>query len=232
MALPDPLVTDLQGAQRNFEKIDTDFALKSYVDAAVAGVAAKVTTYPATVIATSQSRTNTAFGLLTTHDEVTGVVVPAKALVLVTYQATWRESVATAGRAAIFIGSNQLQVAARSGAPVTQGAGNAAGGSANIDTPLATMPIGLVSAIPLTTNYSGDVTTGQAVGIGMDAATSASWSRGGTVVLLPQAMSHGGPCTIGKLAAGTYTISVQFKSSSGSVTVKSRNLWVEVHDYS
>jgi hypothetical protein len=54
--------------------------------------------------------------------------------------------------------------------------------------------------------YTGDVTTGQIVG---------------TV----SAAGLGGPCYF-FAAAGTYTISIQVKASSASVTIKNRKLWV------
>jgi hypothetical protein len=40
----------------------------------------------------------------------------------------------------------------------------------------------------------------------------------------------GGVCYV-FAAAGTYDVSVQFKASSGSITAKSRKLWVSSVDY-
>src|SRR6185312_11970680 len=51
------------------------------------------------VIATSESRSNTAFGLMPTPDQVSGLVLTAAGLIVVWYQATWSESVANAGQA-------------------------------------------------------------------------------------------------------------------------------------
>jgi hypothetical protein len=63
---------------------------------------------------------------------------------------------------------------------------------------------GLVSVAG--TGNTTEVTTGQVVGV------VGSW--GGFAVVFA--------------AAGTYDVSVQFKSSVGSVTVKNRHLWVGV----
>jgi hypothetical protein len=75
-------------------------------------------------------------------------------------------------------------------------------------------PFAVVSEVLATaTPYTEDFTTGQVVGAGPQMSVSAT---------SPQLV--GGPCYI-FAAAGTYTVSVQFKSSSGSVTAKNRKLW-------
>lgn len=71
------------------------------------------------VIATEESRTNTAFGTLATPDEITEVVVPTNGLLLINYSALVKSSVAAAGRVAIFIGANQLKKVG-AGVPVLQ----------------------------------------------------------------------------------------------------------------
>lgn len=167
-----------------------------------------------TIIATAESRTNTAYGTLTTADQVTGIVLPTAGLIFVAYMAMWQESVDGAARAAIFVGANQLKIAGgSSAAPFVQEARNP--GGAGINKPLSTGPQGLEGALSASaTAYTGHVTTGQAVGV---------LDEGGT---LDGTVGFGfGPCTI-FAAAGTYTISVQYKASSGSVTASNRNLWV------
>lgn len=156
------------------------------------------------IIAATETRTNAAYGLMTTPDRVQNVVLPTDGLIYVAYQATWQESVNSASRAAIFVGANQLKLADGTlTAPQVQEASNGSG-TASIDKPLSTSPRGLTgSGVGGGTVYGGDVTTGQVVG--QDFAT-------GICVLFA--------------AAGTYDISVQFKSTSGSVTVKNRRLWV------
>lgn len=68
--------------------------------------------YAPTVIATEESRTNTAFATLTTADEVKSVVLPENGLIQIGYRALIKSSVSAAGRAAIFIGANQLKTEA------------------------------------------------------------------------------------------------------------------------
>lgn len=157
------------------------------------------------VIPATESRTNTAYGLLPTADQV-DVVLPTNGKIVIAYKATWQESVTSAGAAAIFIGPNQLKVPQSSGSIGVQQASIGASPASN-DNHLTTSPLGLISGAN-TTPSGADVTTGEAIGI-----------TGVTGV--------GGPCYV-FAAAGTYTISVQFKASSGSVTVKNRKLWAWV----
>jgi hypothetical protein len=157
------------------------------------------------IIGTTESRTNVAYGTLTTPDQVANVVVPTNGVVAVLYQATWQESVLGAGRAAIFIGSNQLKTVTTAAAPAVQEVSLGQTGGAALDTPLSTFQGGL-GQINTNNAYSGDVTTGQAISVTQNYA--------------------GGPCYIFGLPAATYTISIQFKSTSGSVTAKNRKLWV------
>jgi hypothetical protein len=71
--------------------------------------AAPVTWYTPKVIATEESRTNTAFGTLTTADEIKSVVLPENGLICVSYRAFVKSSVASAGTIALFVGSNQCK---------------------------------------------------------------------------------------------------------------------------
>lgn len=169
-------------------------------------------------IATSESRTNTAYGLLTTPDRVQNVVVPALAQVEVSYQAISQRS-ASAGdaRVAIFIGSNQLQKSgnASNGGGVQEATMNTSTTN-NTDQILASSTGGLFASdsigggAPVTA-----VTTGLVIGGGEKANLEATSG--------PQY----GPCRL-FVAAGTYDISIQYKVSSGSVTAKERRLWVRV----
>lgn len=174
------------------------------------------------IIATTESRTNVAYGTLTTPDQVSGIVLPTDGLIMVFFQAMWQESVANAARAAIFVGANQLQAQLPSNlAPVTVAAARDSGSSPNFDTPLHSTPAGLVS-YTTSGGASADVTTGQIVGALNGTAPKEDSGAG----LIPGATGPiGGPCYI-FAAAGTYDISVKFKSSSGSVTAKNRKLWV------
>jgi hypothetical protein len=166
-------------------------------------------------IATSEARTNTAYGTHTTPDVVKNIVVPANALVLVSYQALWASSIVDAGRAALFIGSNQLKVQ-QSGsppAPTVQEASNSARGAAGDFVPLGSSQSGLKSGwVAGGISSSSDVTTGMVLGPGAGATGE----------------SFGGPIWVTKLAAGTYDFSIKTKSASGSVTLKERVLTVAV----
>jgi hypothetical protein len=172
-----------------------------------------------TNISTSESRTNAAYGVMPTPDQVTEVVLPTDGLIIVGYQATWQESAAGAARASIFIGSNQLQIGL-SGSVSPQATGTGSGTAVNKNTSLATCTAGLVSGSVTVagTAYPGDVTTGQILG-GEIGEMELSGAVG---VFTPP---YGGPAYI-FAAAGTYHVSVQFKASSGSVTVSNRKLWV------
>lgn len=224
------LVTALQGSVSTLQADVADIV------ADVAGALTDITTLEGAVaalqalpgielagnvnIATSQARSNTAYGLLTTPDRVPNVVMPPNGLIQVAYQATWKESVQGAARAALFVGANQLRYQ-------TADAGNASGpileealinnaSAVNVDKILATSPYGLLSLTnkASVSAYAGDVTTGQVIGGG------SLFDSGGA-----DTQSYYGICTL-FAAAGTYDISVQFKAASGSVTAKDRKLWV------
>lgn len=148
-----------------------------------------------TITATEESRTSASYGLMATADRVSSVVLPTDGLLIVAYSAEFKSSVSAAGRAAIFLGSNQLKD--RAGA--VQEASTV--GTAYVD--LGTIGYGLASGGVL----PAEVTTGQAVGSG----------NSGFAVI--------------RAAAGTYDVSVQTKSASGSVTMKNRKLWVEARGF-
>lgn len=179
----------------------------------------------ASVIATAEARTNTAYGLLTTPDRVQSVIVPTNAVLEIAYQAQWKESITGAARAAVFIGSNQLKIAKNIAAgPVTQAAlinGNA------VYVNLATSGFGLVSNAGDVSDVAAPATTGQVIGVAPIHGVGLAYELDGSSITLPTDMPVGGACRVA-VSAGTYDISVQFKASSGSVTAKNRNLWVRV----
>jgi hypothetical protein len=195
----------------------------------------------ATNIATSEARTNVAYGLLATPDQVTGVVVPYGAKLQISFQALWQETVAGAARAAIFIGSNQIKIqSSEHNGPVTQAAATGPGGGpTGINNPLFSTHWGLCS-VPLSSGASADVTTGQAVGCTcQNTATlrqptceinttvrTAGDDNSGTYLHF----SAGG-WVEAFVAPGTYTISVQYRATSGTVTASARKLWVRSKGY-
>ncbi len=154
--------------------------------------------YTPTIIAGEETRENTAYGTLTTPDEVKSVVLPTNGLILLGYSAVVKASKTSAGAVSIFIGANQLKrQTVGSTAPEVQ------------DLEVSTNTIHIGSSVAGMASGSGiwtgpDVTTGQ--------------------VLSVQATSGG--LTAIFAAAGTYNVSVQFKASSGNISAKERKLYV------
>ncbi len=174
------------------------------------------------IIAAAGTRTNVAYGALSNGpDQVANVVFEQDGLLTVGFQAIWQESVAGAARAAIFLNANQL-VAGFAGvnAPLAQEAPMYSGGVAGRDQILSSIAQGLggTRIAGPSGNYTGDATTGQVLGGGYGDNGQTESPRGW------------GTCTI-FAAAGTYTVSVQFKASSGTVTVKNRRLWVKTEGF-
>lgn len=153
------------------------------------------------VIATSETRTNGAYGVLTTPDRVSGVVLPTDGLLIVSYKALWKESVAGSAYAAIFLGAVQLLPLENTGAGgVASNTGMISSGGASVANRFGTLrssPDRLLSS---------QTTADAAVGATGQVADS------GSIEI--------------EAAAGTYDVSVQFGSSSGTVTVKNRKLRV------
>lgn len=176
------------------------------------------------IIATEESRSNTAYGLLTTSDQVASVVLPTDGLIRVLYQCHIKGSVAGAARAGLFLGSNQVKFGDNTG---TGGAVlNAESGTnvhadtyrylfsgSNVEADF-TAGTGLITSSQALSaaNTNADVTTGQILGANLATATS-------NAPVVAQWLEI-------FAAAGTYTVSVQFKASSGSVTAKNRKLLV------
>lgn len=167
-----------------------------------AKLSAGITSAAKSIIAGSESRTNTAYGTLTTPDQAAGIALPSGGLIVVAYQALWSETVQGAARAAIFLGSTQMQATQASNASAAQETvlGNGTQATSQF-VPLATNGYGLGSASNISSN-SGYPATGHAVGAPGAAAP---------VLIFAD--------------AGTYTVSVRFKATSGTVTAKERRLW-------
>jgi hypothetical protein len=155
----------------------------------------------------SGSRTNVAYGALSNGpDQVTGLVLPTDGQLEIWVRALFQSSVAAAGKAALFIGANQLKIeASNATAPAVQEVQT--GSLVNTDGLLHTYGQGLGS----NNNTGGNqtlVTTGQVIG----------------------GSAGGGPVIV-EAAAGTYTVSLQFLATSGSVTAQKRRLWVAVRQF-
>jgi hypothetical protein len=169
----------------------------------------------AVAISTAETTASGVYTTLTTPDQVTGVALPNNGLLFIAYQATWQESIAGSARAAIFLGSNQLKIANDDvAAPAVQETGLNAGGATAVAKPLRTCDSGLISRPGTSVPYTGDVTTGQVIG-GLAPTDGVPTALGG----------YSGVCAV-FAAAGSYNVSVQYKASTGSVTVSNRKLWV------
>ena len=179
------------------------------------------------IITTEEGRSNAAYATLTTPDQVSNIVLPTDGLIFVAYQATWKETVSNAATAAIFIGSSQLASAhpdAGAAVPNQFCTASLASYGAGVGrwAPLSSYALGLVSYSGAGSyssahaDYAGDVTTGQAIGGGIPINIAGAGS--------PRYVA-GGVCQV-FAAAGTYTVSVRYAASSGTVTAKNRKLWV------
>lgn len=173
------------------------------VDAA-AGIALSkinggITFVGSTVIDGSEARTNTAYGLLATPDRVQNVPIASGSLLWIGYMAIFKNSVKSAGRAAIFLGSNQLKKR-----DTTAPAGDEAFGVNDTNETLCyTSPFGLQAESPGSGGtVAADATTGMVLGKGV----------------IP----------VAGIPSGTIDVSVQVKASSGSITLRQRKLYVVV----
>jgi hypothetical protein len=222
------LQTLLTWANGNIDAVNLSAALAQAAAVNQSGQTVK----GAVSISASQSTSSTTYTTLATPDQVTGIVLPTNGLIRVWYQAQASSSVSSAGRAALFIGSNQATVQASLGASTQSPLVQAAVIAGMVTNSLFTTPFGL-QTIGATT-FSGDVTTGQGIG-GYAVQTSLTnslitelngtqyqWIQSGTNIFV----AAGGAWDI-FAAAGTYTVSVQFKASSGTVTASNRKLWVQ-----
>jgi hypothetical protein len=189
--------------------------IKAFAEGADAAILNR--TYGKSIIATEQTRESSTFGTLTTPDQVE-VVMPESGLIVVSYHATWKESVTNIARAALFLGGNQIQGSTGGAEPGAQEA--FMDGTANTNRILTSFAGGLLSSPPGSA-YTGDTTTGQLIGA---SGTNGSFrTAANTYTTFPY---NGGPCYI-FAAAGTYVVSVRFKVlNPGQATVKTRKLWV------
>jgi hypothetical protein len=189
-------------------------------------------------ISTSENTSSTTYTTLTTSDRVDNVHVGEDSILVVLYRAVWESSVAGAGRAAIFLNENQLQTATPvDTAPIAQETqtDTGAGGIAQV---LGTRAQGMDNYIQPTAlaadpvDYTDDVATGQvAGGMGLEWFYRDSANGDGTGTTLVQSrMGGGGPCYI-FTSAGTYSISIRYRATSGSVTVRDRRLWTWTIDF-
>lgn len=149
-------------------------------------------------ISKEESRESTTFGTLPTADLIKEVVVGEKGLVRIGYSARFKSSVSAAGKAAIFIGANQLRI-------FTTEAKAIASGTIGLGFRNLSSSTGTGLQVYASGDATGtDVTTGQLLSVSTEGGMAELW-----------------------LAAGTYDVSVQYRATEGKVTAKERRLWVE-----
>lgn len=165
------------------------------------------------IIATPEMRSSAAYGLLGTPDQVSDIVMPTDGLLLVGFRARWFPPTSPSPQnasAAIFLNDVQVRVSSfNGGAAVAQQATSPAV-SDSLSQVVSSGPLGLVAQEGASTNAT-DVATGQILGVRADSDNDRD--AGGFTVIFA--------------AAGTYAVSVRFKTSSGgTLTVQDRKLWV------
>jgi hypothetical protein len=149
-------------------------------------------------IAKEEMRESATFGTLPTADLIKEVVVGKHGLVRVGYSARFKSSVSSAGRAAIFLGANQIKEYTTEPKVVS---------ASTVGTTFRHLSSSFRGLVTSTSGEAtgADVTTGQLLTANLEGGMAELW-----------------------LAEGTYEISVQYKATSGNVTAKERRLWCEV----
>lgn len=156
------------------------------------------------VIAPEGSRATNTYGALSNGpDQVVDVVLPTDGLLHMMFRADWKETVANAARAAIFLDGIQLRKVEYAATAVDEVALGV--GASGLYTNLRTVAgVGLADPADANPGYAGhNVTTG---------------------------LRHADFITV-EAAAGTYTVDVRFKASSGTVYAKDRKLWVRAEAF-
>lgn len=161
------------------------------------------------IIATEESRTNVAFGLMTTPDRVLSVALPTDGLISIAYMAMFKSSGTGTGIAELFLGANAIAVYIGSSSALSVGQVNTSSSFADRYEALSTYSGGLCVSGQSAADKAVPSTTGQYV---TATAGLPTVEMGGIAYIFA--------------AAGIYDVSVQFKATSGSVTVKNRKLWV------
>lgn len=168
------------------------------------------------IISATESTSSATAALLTTPDQVT-VDLPTDGLIHVAYVCRWKESALNSAIAGIFLNGPTYPLSAITATSPYYTAGYATGlfaapnahGLADVWRAMGTHGAGLVSVNSDDVDASSDVVFGQAVGVHPAVAGKGS---GGVVSLF--------------MGAGPVTVSVRFWTSSGTVSVKERKLWV------
>lgn len=104
-------------------------------------------------IATSQTRTSTAYGFLGTPDRVQGIDAPDGGLILIQFSCEWSQTVASAAAATLLVGSTGVGSTAGASASLAlkpMGTGISSGGVAGlIDQPIIGNNLAYILAVPI-----------------------------------------------------------------------------------
>lgn len=185
-----------------------------------------------TFVASEEARTGTvtAYDWMPTPDRVSSVVVPTNGLLWVIYRAAWKASAAAAGRAALFVGSQQVVTGGRGGQTGPEAEAAISYGLSNYR-PLLTCPAGVASLIDETAYTPSATSVPTSVGVALDPSgdsSGLSLEVGGEDLGSATGSGVFGGIWIGRIDPGTYDVGVKYKASSGSVTAKNRELLVWV----
>lgn len=165
------------------------------------------------IIAAEQTTTSTSYTEMGTPDRVEDIVLPTDGLIFIFFQALWKNGISQGGRAALFLGENQLKVhdSDASGAPVVQ---EATGPVSSAYATLVALGGGLFGATVPAADLTAPVGTGQILGWTTQPTGAGVGPSPGVVVAAD---------------AGTYDVSVRFRNTpavGAAVGVKERKLWV------
>lgn len=182
-------------------------------------VDAKIPYRESKIIPGEESTASTSYVFLTTNDKINGLVVPAKALIRVSYEALFRATIAVASSGNV--GDIKL-VLVQAGTPIDvavpfDNGVSGASGVAALQTggPLTSTLIGAVRTGGSADPGNGNVWAGAGGGGGNAANSSPQFARGAFIEI--------------EAAAGTYDVGVQVKARTGwTLFVKERKLRVEV----
>ena len=167
--------------------------------------------------------TSATFASAPTPDRVSGIVLPTDGLIFLACQSMWQYISGGAPRAAIFLGGTECKMAYDGG--TAPGIMEGQLGSSTAYVPLVSTGAGLISGNTGGSDYTGDLTTGQIIGLGPNASAGGSFENPALGAALP-VMPVGGVCAI-FAAAGSYDVGIRYKTAgAGSIKVKNRKLWV------
>lgn len=183
---------------------------QAYLQALATAVDARVPQIGKLYVPTQETIVSTTYALATTPDRIQNVVMPTDGLFAIGFIGMWKVSAAATVNACVHLGANPVK------APNTASGGSPINAEAQASPGLAT------GYTWVTTSKFGMAGT---MAAGADASTVSTG-----MTLWNQAFGDGGLVQV-FAAAGTYDISVQWKTSTGTLSIKERRLWVHAIPY-